>query len=115
MGNDLLAALGFFLAEKPGTQITRIMLIGMIYFACGEMLFFTQSTQGSKAHKEISLREIGWLPLLHSQNEDGIETNPFPPFAFRLPNFPFPQFFTKSLGSRLNSFLKARVKLLRLA
>jgi hypothetical protein len=49
--------------------------------------FFSQSTQGSKARKGISLRENGLRPLLRLQHEDGIEACPFPPSAFRLPTW----------------------------
>jgi hypothetical protein len=51
----------FFLAKFAGKQGTQRG------FACGEM---------------------GMKPLLHLQHETGIETNPFPPSAFRLPTWP---------------------------
>jgi hypothetical protein len=54
------------------------------FFLAAPDSFFTQSAQGSKARKEVSLRENCLRQMLHLQNEDGIASAHFRPSTSHL-------------------------------
>jgi hypothetical protein len=67
-------------------------MMGMIFFSRSLIFFLAKraaergtAAVGGAGTKGFRCAKSVLLPLLHLQNEEGIETNPFPPFALRLP------------------------------